>query len=69
MAEYVTTAHRDGIAVLTFDNPPVNALSVPFRAAIVAAVQAAAADPAVRGIVLAAKGKAWVEACQAAGKA
>ncbi len=60
MAEMVTTEIRDGIAILTFDNPPVNALSAAFRAAILAAVQAAAADPAVRGLVLAARGKAWV---------
>ncbi|MCS6932146.1 MAG: 3-hydroxyacyl-CoA dehydrogenase NAD-binding domain-containing protein [Acetobacteraceae bacterium] len=60
MAELVTTETRDGIAVLTLDNPPVNALSAPLRAAIVAALRAASADPAVRGIVLAAKGKAWI---------
>ena len=60
MADLVTTETRDGIAVLTLDNPPVNALSASLRAAIVAAVRAAAADPAVRGIVLAAKGKAWI---------
>ncbi|MFN6955279.1 MAG: 3-hydroxyacyl-CoA dehydrogenase NAD-binding domain-containing protein [Acetobacteraceae bacterium] len=60
MADLVTTETRDGIAVLTLDNPPVNALSAPLRAAIVAAVRAAAADPSVRGIVLAAKGRAWI---------
>ncbi|MFN7635318.1 MAG: hypothetical protein ACK5PI_11500 [Acetobacteraceae bacterium] len=58
MTAFVTLDHRDGIAVLTLDNPPVNALSVPFRAAIIAAVRAAAADPAVLGIVLAARGRA-----------
>jgi 3-hydroxyacyl-CoA dehydrogenase len=60
MNAFVTPDTRDGIAVLTLDNPPVNALSVPFRAAIIAAVQAAAADPAVLGIVLAARGRAWI---------
>lgn len=60
MAELVTTEMRDGIAVLSLDNAPVNALSAALRGAIVAAVRAAAADPAVRGIVLAARGRAWI---------
>lgn len=60
MAELVTTEMRDGIAVLSLDNAPVNALSAALRAALVAAVRAAAAGAAVRGIVLAAKGRAWI---------
>jgi 3-hydroxyacyl-CoA dehydrogenase len=60
MTEFVTLDHRDGVAVLTLGNPPVNALSAPFRAAIVSALRAAAGDPAVRGIVLAASGRAWI---------
>jgi 3-hydroxyacyl-CoA dehydrogenase len=60
MADLVTTERQDDIAVLTLDNPPVNALSAALRAAIVAALRAAAADPSVRGIVLAAKGRAWI---------
>ncbi len=39
-------------AVLTFGNPPVNSLSHDVRAALVAAIDRALADPAVRVIVL-----------------
>jgi 3-hydroxyacyl-CoA dehydrogenase len=52
---------RDGdVAVFTFDNPPVNALSQPVRAGLLAAVEALDADPAVRAIVLAGAGRAFV---------
>ncbi|HSV81467.1 MAG TPA: 3-hydroxyacyl-CoA dehydrogenase NAD-binding domain-containing protein [Ramlibacter sp.] len=43
---------RDGIAVLTLANPPVNSISAALRTALAAALQAADADPAVRAIVL-----------------
>ena len=52
---------RDGgVAVFTFDNPPVNALSQPVREALLAAVESLDADPAVRAIVLAGKGRNFV---------
>jgi 3-hydroxyacyl-CoA dehydrogenase len=45
---------RDGdILILEIDNPPVNALSLPVRRQLMAALQAAAADGSVRVIVLA----------------
>ena len=40
------------VAVLTIDNPPVNAMSMAVRAELLAAVQAAAADTAVQALVL-----------------
>ena len=40
------------VAVLTLDNPPLNAQSRPLRRAIMAAVAAAEADPAIHAIVL-----------------
>ena len=40
-------AVRDGVAVITLDNPPVNGLSNPLRAAIMQHLKAADADPAV----------------------
>jgi len=40
------------IAVLTIHNPPVNAMSMAVRADLLAAVQAAAADPEVSALVL-----------------
>ena len=49
-------AHGD-VAVLRLDNPPVNGLSHAVRTAIVAGVDAANADPAVRAIVIAGAGK------------
>jgi 3-hydroxyacyl-CoA dehydrogenase len=52
---------RDGdVAVFTFDNPPVNALSHPVREALLAAIESLDADPAVRAIVLAGKGRNFV---------
>jgi 3-hydroxyacyl-CoA dehydrogenase len=43
---------RDGIAVITIDNPPVNALSFKTSAALLAEIEAADADPAIRAIVI-----------------
>lgn len=52
---------RDGdVAVFTFDNPPVNALSQPVRAALLDAVEALDDDAAVRAIVLAGAGRGFV---------
>jgi len=52
---------RDGdVAVIVFDNPPVNALSHPVRVALLAAVEALDADPGVRAIVLAGAGRNFV---------
>jgi 3-hydroxyacyl-CoA dehydrogenase len=52
---------RDGdVAVFTFDNPPVNALSQPVRESLLAAVESLDADPTVRAIVLAGKGRNFV---------
>ena len=44
---------RNGIAVITLDNPPVNSLGHALREHIVQQLDAAEADSAVRGIVLA----------------
>jgi 3-hydroxyacyl-CoA dehydrogenase len=53
--------HRDGdVAVFSVDNPPVNALSQPVREALLAAIESLDADPAVRAIVLAGKGRNFV---------
>ena len=48
---------RDAAAVVTLDNPPVNGLGQALRTAIVAGVDAAQADPAVKAIVLVGAGK------------
>ena len=43
---------KDGIAVLKFDNPPVNSLGLELRQAIVEAIERANSDPKVEAIVL-----------------
>src|SRR5258708_12378048 len=43
---------RDGVAVLELDNPPVNSLGHELREALVAALERANADPAIKAIVL-----------------
>jgi 3-hydroxyacyl-CoA dehydrogenase len=50
---------RHGIAVIALDNPPVNSLGHALRERIVQRLQAALADPAVRGIVIAGSEKAF----------
>ncbi|MCU0856104.1 MAG: enoyl-CoA hydratase/isomerase family protein [Rhodobacteraceae bacterium] len=49
----------EGVALLTIDNPPVNALSQPVRAGLARLVGQAAADPAVEAIVIAAAGRTF----------
>ena len=48
---------RDGIAILTLDNPPVNGLGAPVRTAFKQHFEAATADPAVKALVVAGAGK------------
>ena len=48
----VTQETRDGVRILTLSNPPVNALSFATSAALVAEIEAANADEAVRAIVI-----------------
>ncbi len=53
--------HRDGaLLVVTIDHPPVNALSQAVRAALVAALDAAAADDSVGAVVLQAEGTTFI---------
>ena len=60
MSTLVTSTVQDGIAVITIDNPPVNALSQEVADGIDAAVARAQADAAVRGIVIAGAGRTFV---------
>jgi 3-hydroxyacyl-CoA dehydrogenase len=50
---------RDGIAVITLNNPPVNGLGFETRRAIADGIERAHADPAVRAIVLTGAGRAF----------
>ncbi len=57
----VVDLSRDGeIAVLTVNNPPVNALSAAVRAGIKAGIEQASADPEVKAIVLACAGRTFI---------
>jgi 3-hydroxyacyl-CoA dehydrogenase len=56
----VTLTHQDGVALITVDQPPVNALSTAVKSALLAALSEAAADPAVAGIVLTGAGGAFI---------
>jgi 3-hydroxyacyl-CoA dehydrogenase len=60
MAGPVQVEVTDGIAVATIDSPPVNALSAALRAGLAGAVTQAAADPAVRALVIAARGRTFL---------
>ena len=51
---------RDGIAVITIDNPPVNALSRHVRQGICDTMRQAVGDPAVSAIVLACAGRTFI---------
>jgi 3-hydroxyacyl-CoA dehydrogenase len=51
---------RNGVAVLTVDNPPVNALSTPVRAGVLDGLRAAVADSSVEAIVLICAGRTFI---------
>ncbi len=56
----VSCSADGGIAVLTIENPPVNALAQPVRQALLEAVVRLDADPAVRAIVIHGAGRHFV---------
>lgn len=60
MESLASLTTEDGIAVITLDNPPVNALSLGVRQQLQACVAQAQADPAVHAIVIACRGKTFV---------
>ena len=60
MSGPVTLERQGDVAVVTIDNPPVNASSQAVRAGLVAAATAVAGDPAVRGVVLRCAGRTFV---------
>ncbi len=55
----VTLSKLDGVAIVTLDSPPVNALSVVVRTQLVDAVREAEADPGVQAIVLIGAGRGF----------
>jgi 3-hydroxyacyl-CoA dehydrogenase len=59
MSDVAHYAVRDGIAVITMNNPPVNGLGNALRAALMANLKKAEADPAVKGAVIIGSAKAF----------
>lgn len=57
--EVVDYQSRDGVAVLTVDNPPVNALVQPVRDQLFQAIERAEADPEVGAVVIQAEGRTF----------
>ena len=55
----VSYAVRNGVAVVTLDNPPVNGLGHELRSGLVEALDRAAGDPGVKAVVLAGAGKVF----------
>jgi 3-hydroxyacyl-CoA dehydrogenase len=60
MSEPVTVATRDGVAVITIDNPPVNALDVKVVAGLTRAFDQVAQDPAARAVVVRCAGRTFI---------
>lgn len=59
MTDPVGYQAADGVATITMDNPPLNALGHALRAGVAAALDQALNDPEVRVVVLAAAGRSW----------
>ncbi len=59
MSDVASWHVADDIAVLTFDNPPVNAISTSVRAALVEGVDRASHDPDVKALVIACAGRTF----------
>ena len=60
MTEPVSYERRGNVALITIDNPPVNALAQPVRAGLLQAVVAADDDPEISVIVLHGAGKNFI---------
>ena len=60
MNQLVTLSIHDGVAVVTVNNPPVNALSPGVPEGIAAAVEAAEKDATVRAVVLIGGGRTFI---------
>ncbi|MDG4883366.1 3-hydroxyacyl-CoA dehydrogenase NAD-binding domain-containing protein [Mesorhizobium sp. WSM4884] len=60
MSNFVSVANENGVAVVTIDNPPVNALSFAVRKPLYEALIALRDDPAAKAIVIACAGRTFV---------
>jgi 3-hydroxyacyl-CoA dehydrogenase len=59
MNDIVSWQFTDGIAVLTHDNPPVNAISASVRSTLIEGVARANHDPEIKALVIACAGKTF----------
>ena len=59
MSDVAQYTVRDGVAVITMNNPPVNGLGNALRAGLMEGLKKAESDPAVKGVVLIGVGKAF----------
>jgi 3-hydroxyacyl-CoA dehydrogenase len=59
MSEAVSYSVRDGVAVVTLNNPPVNGLGSVLRPGIMDGIRKAGADPAVKALVIIGSAKAF----------
>jgi 3-hydroxyacyl-CoA dehydrogenase len=59
MSSVVSVERRASLAVVTIDNPPVNALSARVRAALLESITALSADREVRGLLIACQGRTF----------
>ena len=57
MSDLVTISNRDGVAVITLQNPPVNGLGFAVRSGLQVAFDSAAPDDAVRALVITGSGR------------
>src|SRR5260370_5439001 len=60
MNEVVKLERRDVVAIVTVNNPPVNALSAAVRGGILDCIKSAIADPEVKAIVLTCAGRTFI---------
>jgi 3-hydroxyacyl-CoA dehydrogenase len=60
MTELVRSSITNGVAIVTIDNPPVNALSPGVPEGIAAAIQKAGQDPSVSAIVIIGAGRTFI---------
>src|SRR5438128_1146645 len=60
MSELVTLSKDRGIAIITINNPPVNALSPGVPEGIMACLEKARSDSSVRGVVLIGGGRTFI---------
>ncbi|AMY71038.1 enoyl-CoA hydratase/isomerase family protein [Frigidibacter mobilis] len=56
----VSMRAEDGLAIITIDNPPVNAGSTAVRAGILAGLAVAGADPELVGVVIIGAGRSFI---------